>query len=304
MIKAKVTAASIAVTADEKLTSGRVGLECEFEFSPEWEGLAKTVVFEGVCSRAIVLTGSTAVIPPETLDDAAGCTLRVAATGASEDGTIVIPTVWGKVGVISASVADSEYSESHWQPTPDIAAQVMNMAGNAEYLAQQLRLDANNGVFNGRDGERGERGERGEQGIQGERGERGERGEQGIQGERGERGEPGQGSTGPLADADKPAPVYPLPYLTSSDLGTSVTADFLRELCRHICAAYPNVGFGTWLGCTRPNGIGFAALTIQSTAAVNASGCPQRCAGLYRAFSDNSLVTFSFSNYVFSSEVK
>jgi hypothetical protein len=87
----------------------------------------------------------------------------------------------------------------------------------AKSVGEQLLLDKENGVFNGKDGEKGEKGEQGEpgpqgeqgpQGIQGEKGEKGETGPQGIQGEQGPQGIQGevgpQGIQGPRGESGLP----------------------------------------------------------------------------------------------------
>ena len=55
MIKLNVSAANIAVEEKETLTEGRVGLLCQFRFTDEWAGLAKTAVFDGADSRDVIL---------------------------------------------------------------------------------------------------------------------------------------------------------------------------------------------------------------------------------------------------------
>ena len=56
------------MTEEETLTSGMVGKEVKLEFSEEWEGFSKTVVFTAGCeSRDVTNPGQTAVIPHEVL---------------------------------------------------------------------------------------------------------------------------------------------------------------------------------------------------------------------------------------------
>lgn len=157
MIKASVTATSLALTPDEKLTAGRVGLTCEFTFSGEWEGLAKTVTFESDRAVTAVMAGDIVTVPPEVMA-AAGYQLKIAVTGKTADGRVVIPTIWAKAGKIENSAATGEYEESRWQPAPDLAAQVIQLAANAEEMARSVKQAADRGDFKGERGEKGESG--------------------------------------------------------------------------------------------------------------------------------------------------
>ena len=67
MIKLNVSAANITVEEKETLTEGRVGLLCQFRFTDEWTGLAKTAVFDGADSRDVILNSDTVAIPAECL---------------------------------------------------------------------------------------------------------------------------------------------------------------------------------------------------------------------------------------------
>lgn len=143
MITATVTAAALTAVSDITLTEGMVGQECSFTFSTEWDGLAREVVFEGAEAKSVVLLNSdTVVIPPEVFANAAGYNLRISAIGRAEDGSVVIPTVWGKVTKIQASAMSSEYSESSWEPTPNQVAQITTAAANAEALTRAAKRSA------------------------------------------------------------------------------------------------------------------------------------------------------------------
>lgn len=102
-----------------------------------------------------------------------------------------------------------------FKPSESLATQVLQAALNAEKnsaeaksVADDLRNDAANGKFDGKDGAKGDKGDkgdtgprgpRGEKGDTGERGPQGEQGVQGVQGEKGDTGEQGPvGETGPV----------------------------------------------------------------------------------------------------------
>ena len=205
MIKLNVSAANIAVEEKETLTEGRVGLLCRFSFTGEWDGLAKTAVFDGADSRDVILTENTVAVPAECLA-AEGCSLSVGVFGKNAAGDIVIPTVYATVGKIqhSAYPAGKEAAP----PTPDVVAQIQQAAANAEAMARAVREDAELGKFKGEKGDvgatgpAGPKGDKGEKGDTGATGAQGPVGPQGIKGETGPAGPQGEkGETGPAGDS-------------------------------------------------------------------------------------------------------
>lgn len=152
MIKLNVSAANIAVEEKETLTEGRVGLLCQFRFTDEWAGLAKTAVFDGADSRDVILKSDTVAIPAECLSTE-GYSLSVGVYGKNAAGDIVIPTVYATVGKIQRSAYPSGKETA--APTPDVVAQIQQAAANAEAMARSVRDDADLGRFTGPAGEPG-----------------------------------------------------------------------------------------------------------------------------------------------------
>lgn len=170
MIKLNVSAANIAVEEKETLTEGRVGLLCRFSFTAEWDGLAKTAVFDGADSRDVILTEDTVAVPAECLADE-GYSLGVGVYGKNAAGDIVIPTVYATVGKIQRSAYPSGKETA--APTPDVVAQIQQAAANAEAMARSVREDADLGKFNGGQGPQGPAGATGPKGDTGAAGEAG-----------------------------------------------------------------------------------------------------------------------------------
>lgn len=129
MLKVNCTATTTTVTESETLVSGRVGLQIEFSFSSEWEGLNKTACFRGENDYEVILNDNTIEVPWEALS-ASGYPLYVGAIGKTADGTIVIPTTWCKVGRIQQGVGE-ENGATPQPPTPDIVSQIQQTAANA-----------------------------------------------------------------------------------------------------------------------------------------------------------------------------
>ena len=77
------------MTETETLTAGMVGKEVRLEFSEDWEGFARTVVFTAGESRRIVTDpGEVVVIPHEVLAESRNH-LYVGVYGAAADGRVM-----------------------------------------------------------------------------------------------------------------------------------------------------------------------------------------------------------------------
>ncbi len=93
MLTFKFTGAGGVNATPEVLTSGMVGKQAKFVFSPEWDELEKTAVFtSGAVSRAVVNIGDTVTIPWEVLE-VPGNYLYVGAYGVDAAGKVIIPTI-------------------------------------------------------------------------------------------------------------------------------------------------------------------------------------------------------------------
>lgn len=120
-------------TRTERLTSGMVGLQCEFIFDEAWDGLAKTAVFlAGNEQRDVLLTGALCTVPWEVLRHS-GYQLVIGVYGSNEDGTLIIPTVYAMCGGITSG-ADPSGDEST-DPTLPVWGQLQGMIGNLGNLS-------------------------------------------------------------------------------------------------------------------------------------------------------------------------
>lgn len=113
MLTFRFTGVSGEMTTEEMLTAGMVGKEVQLEFSEDWDGLRKVAVFEaGGKSCTVVDVEETETIPAEVLSESLR-RLYVGVYGLSEDGEIVIPTVYATGPFIhigtSSSGGDSGY---------------------------------------------------------------------------------------------------------------------------------------------------------------------------------------------------
>lgn len=107
----------------EPMTSGSVNAyEVRFEFSPDWEGLTRTAVFQaGSESRSILLDESGACVVPWEVLAVPNVALRAGVYG-TKGGELVLPTVWENLGIIQEGVT---VGESARPPTPDLWEQAL-----------------------------------------------------------------------------------------------------------------------------------------------------------------------------------
>lgn len=133
----------------ETLTSGMVGKEVRLEFSDDWEGLRKTVVFsaDGV-SRDVVDAGNVVIIPHEVLVEPRK-PLYVGVYGVSDDGR-VIPTVRAKGPIIlpGADPAGDEGTEPSMPVWAQLQAQIDRLKDGFQKEIGMILLDIlRNGVY-------------------------------------------------------------------------------------------------------------------------------------------------------------
>lgn len=134
------------------IPAGIVGATVDFRFTDDlWAGLQKTVVFRSSVTRDVLLTGTVAVIPHETVAKP-GDTLYVGVYGVDTDNNLAIPTLWTGIGGIRDAADPS--GDPGTDPTIPIWAQLQQ---DVEQLKQ-------NGGIPGPPGEPGPEGEDGEDG--------------------------------------------------------------------------------------------------------------------------------------------
>lgn len=108
----------LTVRKREPLTSGSVNVcPVRIEFSPDWEGLDRTVIFQAGCrEKAVALSGGTCEIPSEPLS-VPGCYLMAGVCG--RQGTaVVLPTVWANLGMIQEGAVAGDPAEYPDNPFP------------------------------------------------------------------------------------------------------------------------------------------------------------------------------------------
>lgn len=153
-MKIEVKGANARVTERTLLTSGAVGLTCEFTFDRVWDGLMKTAVFRsGSVTRDVVNIETTVTVPHEVLAQG-GQKLFVGVYGVNGSGDLAIPTVWVDMGLILHGADPS--GDPGTDPTLPVWAQVMTdtvqTVSQALTEEQQKQARENIGAARGDDG--------------------------------------------------------------------------------------------------------------------------------------------------------
>ena len=120
------------VVERETITSGSINVyTVQFQFSPDWDGLARTAVFHAADTTISVLLDGTneCSIPWEVLQDA-NRALCVGVYG-TRGGDVVLPTIWATLGTIKEGVCPGD---SVQPPTPSVYEQILADIGNLDEL--------------------------------------------------------------------------------------------------------------------------------------------------------------------------
>ena len=127
-----------AVAIDLKpIPRGITGAVVEFLYDDDiWAGLRKKVAFRGSGEVEEICDSDTVIFPTEVAQQK-NKRVTVGVTGVSEDGTIVIPTLWADLGTVKDS-ACGDYP-APGEPVPPIWAQLLAMIGTLENLNTEAR---------------------------------------------------------------------------------------------------------------------------------------------------------------------
>lgn len=122
MIKVFVRKTVAEAEVDTPTTSGSVGTKATFQFSEEWDALRKTAIFEtDNYKEPAEIPESGEVEVPERVLVYPWVRLRIGVRGESEDGSVVIPTVYADCGTINRGANTTPVGTP---PTPSQAEQL------------------------------------------------------------------------------------------------------------------------------------------------------------------------------------
>lgn len=154
MITATVDRNSIKIDHEELITSGSVKTNfVKFDFSPDWNGLTKTAIFQTrkVSIPVVVDKNNTVAIPWEAMafpkeEIKFGVYgVRFDDTSTSADEEIVLPTIWGSLGKVVEGVLVQ--SPPITDPTKDAYLQLLDFIKNLVPDIQDLNERVSNGTI-------------------------------------------------------------------------------------------------------------------------------------------------------------
>ena len=136
-----VDAISVRANGFGAIPAGLVGGTVSIEFlDPAWEGLTKTAVFRGAATRDVLNVGDSIVIPHEVLAKPKK-DIWLGFYGTDSNHTLVIPTIWCRLGVTVAAADPS--GDVSADPALPVWAQLQEQINNL------------NGSGNGKPGDSG-----------------------------------------------------------------------------------------------------------------------------------------------------
>ena len=230
MIELKAEKSRLWLVKTEPVVSGQVDtIDVKIDFSRDWDGLKKTIVFRSgrEARDVLLLDNATQCKVPWEVVSRPGGTLRIGVYGIRGSET-VLPTVWCDVGRIVPGAEPAGNTSAQYEM--DTFARIVDLYEGARNVAQSVRDDADAGKFNGRaftyedfteeqlaalTGPQGPVGQTGPQGVQGVPGPAGSDGKDGTDGKDGADGviwTPAVSSDGTLSwtndgGLDNPSPV-------------------------------------------------------------------------------------------------
>lgn len=127
--KVKVTGTRACTIEALDIPQGIVGATVSFDFSEEWEGLTKNVVFIGAKDVEILDIQDSVNLPPEVVA-ATNIIVKVGVVGVDANKKMVIPTLWADLGIVKPGAP----VDMGYDPTLPIWAQLLGMIGDLRNL--------------------------------------------------------------------------------------------------------------------------------------------------------------------------
>lgn len=114
------------------IPKGIVGATVSIKYMDSaWDGLQKTVVFQGEEIRDVLDVDGVVTIPPEVVSKSGGH-LRMGVYGVDAQNHVIIPSLWVDLGVIRTATTPS--GDTSIDPSLPVWAQIQGMIGNLDDL--------------------------------------------------------------------------------------------------------------------------------------------------------------------------
>lgn len=150
MIELRAEKSRLWLVKTEPVVSGQVDtIDVKIDFSRDWAGLKKTIVFRsGREARDVLLVdNATQCKVPWEVVSRPGGTLRIGVYGIRGSET-VLPTVWCDVGRIVPGAEPAGNTSAQYEM--DTFARIVDLYEGARNVAQSVRDDADSGKFDGK----------------------------------------------------------------------------------------------------------------------------------------------------------
>lgn len=134
MIVAKIKVDGVCAVAEYRklIPAGIIGAQMQINYAPDiWQGLHKTVVFNGAVTKDVITDAEVVTIPAEVVAKH-GYPLRVGVYGVDADGNIAIPTIWADLGTVRDAADPS--GDTTTDPSLPVWEQIQAMIGNLDDL--------------------------------------------------------------------------------------------------------------------------------------------------------------------------
>lgn len=133
----------LTVREKEPITSGSVNVyPVRFNFSPDWDGLERTAIFQAGCrEKAVAVIGGACSVPAEVLSEP-GHYLMVGVCGKQGEST-VLPTIWANLGLILEGAVTGDAPEP--SPPPEGWQEALDSKGDALAYTEEGEL----GLYSG-----------------------------------------------------------------------------------------------------------------------------------------------------------
>ena len=168
MLTLNVTEKEVEIVTSQEFVCGTVGSKCKITFDDFWTKYNKTIVFKRASKSGesfklpIVDMEAEYTIPWEIMTEPGR--FKIGAYGATDEE--VLPTLWSdNIRVVSGTTTDGidpqPPTPSEYQQLTELSADAVHAANYAVDTAKNIEERANNGEFDGKDGEQGPQGEPG-----------------------------------------------------------------------------------------------------------------------------------------------
>jgi hypothetical protein len=139
--KVKVYGTQAVTVSAGDIPVGIIGATVSLEFSPEWAGLTKNVVFLGAKDVAMLDVQDSVYLPPEVVS-AANINVKMGICGVDANKKMVIPTLWADLGVVKPGTPVN----LGYDPQLPVWAQLLGMIGDLRNLTTKARDNLVNAI--------------------------------------------------------------------------------------------------------------------------------------------------------------